>query len=227
MRIPSILAAICCLVLPSISFGEIANSATGWSTDGTQGANGWSYGLYNATADADGTYNASDFQAFAAPDYPWNGTKWDEANADGDNVPWTEVGDGAGHPNGDNNGDIHYAMRRWESNHAGPVDISYSIAKNNANCGNGVTALLYHNDMEIGMTTIEFNDAVGLTTSVSATLAVGDTVDLALSPFGTDGTFNDGCDGSAFSMTIAEVPEPSSFSLLMIGVLALLRRRRA
>ena len=52
------------------------------------------------------------------------------------------------------------------------------------------------------------------------------TIDLALTPLGTDGTLADGCDGSLFGMTVNAVPEPSSAALLLCAIPLILRRRR-
>ncbi len=197
------LVMVCSAPFMSQSFGDvIADSSADWSASGTQGENGWTYGLYDATADANGMYDRDDFQAFEGPTWVWNGSKWDEANVDGDNVPWTEVAQDTGHPNGDNNGDVHYAMRRWESDASGAATITYNLGKANPNCGNGTTAIVYHNGTELGSQTVAFDDAAGTSASVMASIAVGDHLDLALTPLGTDGTLNDGCDGSAFGMVV-------------------------
>ena len=196
-----LLATLAICLLPSLTFGQ-ADSVADFSD--AQGPT-WFNGLYNQTSDADGVYAASDFQAFGDGNtYVWNGSNWDEENADGDNVPWTTMAADTGHPNGDNNGEVHYAIRRWVAGSGGSVDVDYNLAKQNANCGNGTTALLFHNGSEVASSTVAFNDAVGVTDSVSLSVAAGDTVDLALSPLGTDGTLNDGCDGSVFGMSITQ-----------------------
>jgi hypothetical protein len=231
MRLSSLSVVLCllaCLALPSVSFGQlVADSVADWDASGNQGTNGWFYGFYDATADANGMYEAGDFQAFAGPTWIWTGSQWDENNADGDNVPWTEVAQTGGHPNGDNNGVVHNAIRRWVVDTAGLADIEYNISKTNPNCGNGTTALLYHNGNELASTTVAFDDSVGVVNTVQATLAVGDSIDIALSPLGTDGSLADGCDGSAFGAKVTIVPEPSALALLLLGLLALPRRRRA
>ena len=212
------------ILVPALAFGEtIADSSAEFTSDGSHGGNGWSNGYYDQTADADGTYSASDFTPFEGPDWVWTGSAWDWGSG---NVPWTTVAADNGHPNGDNNGDVHWAMRRWESDHTGPVEITWNLAKQNVNCGNGTTGILFLNGNEISSATIEGADGTGVSHTVMADIAAGDTVDLALSPLGVDGTLADGCDGSFFGATVTAVPEPGSFVLLLMGMAALARRRR-
>ncbi len=213
-----------CLATPSMVYGEIvADSVADWSADGTQGANGWTYGFYDGTADANGVYDAADFQEFTAPDWEWTGTAWDSTLG---NVPWTTVNQEGGHPNGDNNGVIHYAVRRWESDVSGPVDVTMNIAAQNVNGGGGTTALLFHNGTQVLSSTVGGTDAVGTISMGSFSVSAGDTLDLALSPENVDGTFGDGSDGSFYGMQVNLVPEPSSIALLLGGLLLLPRRRR-
>ena len=227
VRMTRTLLLALCLATPSMVFGEIvADSIADWSADGAQGANGWTYGVYDGTNDANGMYDAADFQAFEGPDWIWNGNAWDEANADGDNVPWTTINQEGGHPNGDNNGVIHYAVRRWESDVSGPVDVTVNIAAQNTNGGAGTTALLYHNGMEVLSSTVGGTDATGTVSMASFNVSPGDTLDLALSPENLDGTFGDGADGSFYGMQVNLVPEPTSAALLLSGLLLLPRRRR-
>ena len=196
----AVLAVI--LALPTVALAAIeADSISDFSASGTQGENGWWYGYYNQSADGDATYAASDFQLFEGPDWVWNAgaSKWDWG---GGNVPWTEISAPGGHPNGDNNGDVHFAVRRWESDVAGDATVSFNLAASNTNGGNGTTAIVYHNGAELGSIVVDGTDGVGLTDTVTASLAVGDYLDLALSPQGTDGSFHDGSDGSFFGMTV-------------------------
>ncbi|MEM7385415.1 MAG: LamG-like jellyroll fold domain-containing protein, partial [Verrucomicrobiota bacterium] len=160
----------------------------------------WTYGYRNVTdPDAVDYDPAADFIQF--PDDWWTGTQWDEPNADGDNVPWTSIGAENGHPNGDNNGELHWTIRRWTSP-GGAVAITWTIAKQNVNCGNGVTGAVHINGVRVDSATIASDDGVGVEQTVTATLEAGDVVDLIHSPLGTDGTNADGCDGSLQSMSI-------------------------
>ncbi len=165
--------------------------------------NGWLYGYRNVDP-ANVTVDYDHTTAFIAfPEDWWTGNTWDEPNADGDNVPWTTLANESGHPNGDNNGELHWVIRRWTSP-GGPTEITWNIAKQNVDCGNGVTGAVHINGTRVDSATIEGSDGEGVEQTIQANLAAGDVVDLILSPMGTDGTNADGCDGSLFGMTIAE-----------------------
>ncbi|MEM7383360.1 MAG: LamG-like jellyroll fold domain-containing protein, partial [Verrucomicrobiota bacterium] len=178
----------------------LAHSIDDWSTGGVQGENGWSYGYRNVTSEDIEYDPVADFIEYPA-DW-WNGTLYDEPNVDGDNVPWTQTRVDGTHPNGDNNGELHWTIRRWVSGHDGDVCIKWTTAKENVGCGNGVSGGVFVNGALIDFATIAFDDGEGVERTVAATLAAGDIVDLALSPLGTDGTNNDSCDGSLNSMEI-------------------------
>ncbi|MEM7392726.1 MAG: LamG-like jellyroll fold domain-containing protein, partial [Verrucomicrobiota bacterium] len=168
--------------------------------------NGWVYGYRNVPLDnrTDDYDPVADFIPF--PDDWWTGNAWDEPNADGDNVPWTVISNDNGHPNGDNNGELHWAIRRFIAP-GGPTEINWSLAKQNVNCGNGVTGAVHINGVRVDRATIASDDGDGVNRTVNVNLEEGDFVDLILSPLGTDDTDNDGCDGSFFGMTV-EVDDP-------------------
>ena len=174
--------------------------------------NGWSYGYRNVPLD-NFTENYDPFDGLNQfPETWWGGAAWDEPNDDGDNRPWTTIAAGSSHPNGPNSvdgatglGELHWTIRRWTSP-GGPVEITYSVAKTDPDCGgggtNGVTAAIHINGERIDSATVAGNDGVGVTRTVNAQLEVGDVVDLVHTPRGTDGEDSDGCDGSAMSMVI-------------------------
>ena len=90
----------------------IADSSDDWSTTGEQGENGWYNGYYNLTTDFDLSYELDDFIEFDPIEH-WRGTNWRLVPS---NAPWTSIGNAAGadfvHPNGINNGEEHWAIRR-------------------------------------------------------------------------------------------------------------------
>ncbi|MBI4606274.1 MAG: thrombospondin type 3 repeat-containing protein [Planctomycetes bacterium] len=78
--------------------------------------------------------------------------------------------------------------------------------KSNPGCGNGVTGILFVNDVEKDRKAIQANDTTGITRVVITTLAPGDSVDLALTPFGADNDGQDGCDGSENWLQVTTEP---------------------
>ena len=189
--------------------GVIANSVDDWSATGEQGGNGWTYGYFNSTADGDPSdadgygYAVESFIPFddEPDDWTYTGTAWDSTLG---NVPWTTVNQEGGHPNGDNNGDVHFAMRRWESNFDGTAYLTSNLAKQNLNCGNGTAVHLYHNGSMIDEIRVPSAQAEFSTSTVEATLATGDIIDYGLSPLGPDDSFADGCDGSLFHLEVSD-----------------------
>lgn len=228
------LICACLLILSgsSVSFAEtIADSGEDWSFDGTQGENNWSYGYYNLTLDeeeSDGIYQPTDFIEFLndASDFVdfdganhWNGNSWRlYRDTDPNTGPWTSITQTGGHPNGTNSAeafsvdeprrDEHWTIRRWESTHAGEWTVSTSLAASNTNCGNGTTLSVFHNGTEVS--SLSTNSGDPIETGIGVNLAVGDFLDLVLSPVGLDGGRADGCDGSTYSMTVSDddPPEP-------------------
>ncbi len=182
----------------------VANSVSDFSD--TQGSNNWYYGYYNKTADGDATYQASDFLAFpreagawSTTNY-WTGTIWDWFAG---NPPWTEISATGGHPNGANNVNEHWAIRRWASEVTGNLVVHFRLAKSNLASGNGVTGRIFHNGAQIFSRTIAFNDGGTLTNDVSIPgVVMGDFIDIALDSTGTDGSANDAADGSIFTAVI-------------------------
>ncbi|HUF60822.1 MAG TPA: LamG-like jellyroll fold domain-containing protein, partial [Verrucomicrobiales bacterium] len=186
----------------SLFTAEIANSIAQFS--GVQGQDGWTHGYRNYTVDGGGDdYDpAAEFIPFPAE--WWTGTFWD--NPGGVNPPWTELGSEGGHPNGDNNGDEHWAIRRWDPGSvlSGPtaVSIIWHVRKSNPN-GTGTTGSLHINGEQVDAAALAGNDTVGHTGVYFALLSPSDIVDLALTPVGPTGDRADGADGSATWLRIS------------------------
>ena len=214
VRLSTFTCCFCALLLAaSARAATIADSLIDWSFDGTQGELGWFYGYYNRTQDDNDTYGVDDFTEFLndgsaviGPTNHWNGGAWQlEANAGDTGGPWTSLGQESTHPNGTNStpGDEHWTIRRWASEEAGPVVISWHMRKTNTGGGSGVTGILFINGVEVDTASIEGIDGVGVTRLHVAEIAIGDLIDLALTPRGADGR-----DGSAFWLKIDdEVPD--------------------
>ena len=190
--------------------GMIADSRADWSTEGTQGAGGWTYGIYNVTADGDGTYSDEDFQAYLrdgtntiSANNHWNGTFYRLVPG---GAPWSTINREDCHPNNQAASGIHWVIRRWESSVDGDVAISWHTREVNLN-GTGVTGLLHINGELIDQRAVAGADENGFIRTVYATLSVGDKVDLSLTPTGYTGDPADGSDGSANWMRIkANIP---------------------
>ena len=140
----------------------LADSATEFS--GIQGQDDWWHGYRNLTLD--GGENDYDPEADFIP-FPvdgstilsatnfWNGNifDWhnDPPNAGGNahNPPWTSLGATSSHPNGSNQAETHWTVRRWTApatDLARPslLQVDWSLAKSNTN-GTGVSAQLHLN----------------------------------------------------------------------------------
>jgi hypothetical protein len=217
------------MTTPSIA-ATIADSEADWSFDGQQGENGWYNGWYNFTQDDDATYAPDKFMPFLNDDSEfvepdglnhWNGTGWNlyrdtAATAGAETGPWTIIDSLHGHPNGLNSAAAilvdepeqaeHWPIRRWVSTYAGPVSVTSSIADANLGCGTGTSVELYHNGVLIDKLTTDSDTE--LTNTVGATLAVGDMLDLALTPEGTDGDRADPCDGTNFRLAVTDEAQP-------------------
>ena len=182
--------------------GTYANNVSDWSATGQQGANGWYYGFYNKTTDVDGIYNPfTDFNS-GDPQWAWNGGAW--ALGPGD-PPWDFITAGSWHPNGDNNGGVHWVVRRWVSETAGSIRARITFAKESGACGNGTTLRVFHNGAEKFSRTLAFNDTIGLSTNLLMhEVTAGDLIEFALDPLGTDNGLNDGCDSSTFGVIIEQ-----------------------
>ncbi|MDG2126310.1 MAG: PEP-CTERM sorting domain-containing protein, partial [Verrucomicrobiales bacterium] len=199
----------------------IADSIADWSTNGTQGENGWTYGYYDVTASPN--HATGDLIEFD-PGTHWTGSAWDL----GGGAPWTNVGESAAHPNGINNAAEHWVTRRYEvgAGETGDLYVDFSFNATNLN-GTGVSLNILHNGTLVSTTTIAGNDGDGVTrTAFIPGAQLGDSIDISLTPVGLNGDPADGSDGSAFSAKIYLAPEPGTMALLSLTGLALIFRRR-
>jgi hypothetical protein len=190
----------------------VADSVADWSATGVQGANGWSYGYYNETADADMSYDPNTDFNTGDPNWTFASSAW-QLGVAGDpvaNPPWDSIGQTAWHPNGDNNIEVHWVIRRWVSEVDGPLHASVQFGKSGAG-GNGTTLRILHNGNQVFSRTVAGSDTTGINTNVNLPdVFVGDKIEFALDPLGTDGTKNDGSDGSFLRAAVLTglAPEP-------------------
>ncbi|HKQ39332.1 MAG TPA: Ig-like domain-containing protein, partial [Verrucomicrobiae bacterium] len=202
----------------SIAGITVADSIADWSNNPDVRVNGWSYGYYNQSLDADGTYSGgSDMTPFPhdgggySPTDFWQGSGYDWFNG---NPPWTELFQEATHPAHPNGAvfdpnvpttHIHWTVRRWSATVDANLKARIRFRKLNTGCGDGVRLAVYHNSVQVYSQTIAGNDGVGRDDTISIPdVFIGDNVDIMLGP----GDGNDFCDGTAYSMVLFE-GEPS------------------
>ncbi len=201
---------------PDPPAGPLADSALDWSLNGTQGEKNWFNGYYNLTQDGDGEYQVEDFQPFlndgsGVPETDpveinhWNGTAYDFEG----NPPWTFLASSGTHPNGTNNGDEHWTIRRWVADDLTkrtPLELNWKTAKTNLN-PDGVTGKLFVNGELVDSATIAGTDGVGVDRNFYINAEPGDVIDLALTPQGITNDA-DGSDGSSNRLTVnTELPD--------------------
>ena len=181
-----------------------------------QGDFGWTYGYYNTTQDGEPPANSNfipfptDGSFFPGAGNFWDGLKfdWSDAVGNAQNPPWTEISQLGGHPNGDNNSEVHWATRRWEVPQDAQLALHYFVQKTNPN-GSGVTAIILHNGEQLHRTTIAGNDTAGRKGWSFIDARAGDHVEVALSPRGIDGSDHDGADGSNFWLIVDPTIPPT------------------
>jgi len=187
----------------------LADSLADWSTDGLQGANGWTYGYFDRTAAPEGIYSADAFVPFPRDGSGWGASDfWDGSSYEwfaGD-PPWTALGAEYMHPSSPDNGVEHWPVRRYQAPLGGPCYVQWRVAKAGAG-GNGVTARVFLQGAEVDAVSIAGDDTIGVTrTLVLPTVAEGDRLDVALDPTGPDGACEDWSDGSLVGMALWRLP---------------------
>ncbi len=169
---------------------------------GVQGQDSWSYGFYDRTADVDDVYQSTDFQEFSTTGtFPGFGLNedgdWDYLDADGIsslNPPWTTLSPTGGHPNGTNNTDEHWAVRRWVVEKSGDLQINYDL-----DTAGWTNSQLFLNGDRVLVRTIpgvqpRMQESVAL-----LNVTAGDVLDFIIDPNG-----NDGVDTTVLQMTIED-----------------------
>ena len=223
--LPALIVLSLALTAPARADFVVANSVSDFS--GTQGQNGWHYGyLVSPFTSATFTPMTQFLPSIFGPGNAWY--------ADQNNY-WTALTDVGAHPNGmvTSGGRLpveEWADRRWVSTVDGPVTLTGNIAKINTNPGgNGVEGHIFVDGVEVYSQFVSATDSTGFNYTINATIHVGSAIDFALDPFAS----NDLADSSRFTavVTTTAVPEPSSLTLLGMGMLSLVgygwRRWRA
>lgn len=197
----------------------VADSMADFS--GEQGKLNWTNGYRNFTQDgAEINYDPiADFIPFVGGDtggawdgatQQWDGGKWDLLQGGG---PWTEIAREATHPNGSNSApnDEHWPIRRWVANDLGvatPLALTWHIRETNLN-GTGVTGSLHLNGVQVDTLALAGGDGVGAIRTFYTNVNPGDTIDLALTPWGLNADGHDGSDGSAYWLRIDSYIPPN------------------
>jgi len=200
-----------------------------------QGVNGWTYGYYNTSLNGEPTSSTSfiqfptDGSIIYSPTNFWDGNKFDMIDGGGapSNPPWTEISPTTAHPNGDNNGEVHWVTMRWQAASNGPLSVTYDLRKVGMG-GNGTTAVLLQNGSPLDEITVGGTDGVGQRSWYFINAQAGDTIELALSPKGLDELFTDGNDNSSMKMWIdtvlpANPTQPDGMPFVPIAALDALR----
>jgi len=143
----------------------------------------------------------------ARPAEPGDEARWDLTA--GFDPPWTRCGREALHPNGINSGNEHWVVRRWTSDidRDGAV-VTWTLRKQGTG-GTGVTGRIFVTPnggatREVDSATVAGDDLDGIRREVIVDLHVGDRLDFAVTPVGTDGESHSSGDGSFARLTISE-----------------------
>jgi hypothetical protein len=211
------------MVLPQLvaQAATIADSRADFS--GLQGQNGWYYGYRMPAGGADDYDAATEFLPFAGGSneplpwdgwsQTWTGTQWDLNTAGA--APWTYIASEGLHPNGINNVDEHWAIRRWTATELTAdtwVRIDWHVRKQAAG-GAGVTCAVHLNGARKQVAAIAGNATVGVTNSFWILAKPTDIFDLILSPVGPTGDTGDGSDGSYNWMVVTSSADSDSDGL--------------
>lgn len=213
---------------------NVSNPGPAISPSGS-GAGTWTYKSGLAGPDFDGA--VSDPTVNCNAEVPQTGIGWVNTaenwimlvkfTTDNNPVsPWGTGDDKTNFVTGDVGGHANTAAL-WETDHAGIFKIDYLAynARIQAIAVGGEIGQTCSMNLQVDGLTVDTQGIVGgihdgsanaYTNTVYATLAAGGTIGLEMA----------GADWVGLDMTITEVPEPMTLSLLGLGGLALLRRRR-
>jgi len=211
--------------------GFVYDSQTDWEADGVQPDAGvWSY-QWAVAADLDGDYTDCAY---------WTGSQW-QGRVTGTTDPYPFITQTGNHPTwrvvaGDPNTasqDVG-AIRTFDTPVGGLWHLTGYFEDTNANCGNGVlvgifadeptgddTALLPFTHIQRLTSTPDDGVPDRIDYDLMVTLDVGQRLF-----FRTQSNSASSCDGTGERHHLEFIPEPTSLTLVGLGLLALARRRR-
>ncbi len=140
---------------------EIANSSAEFS--GVQGQDGWEYGAYPA-------FSASSY----APLPNYTGSVW---NNPGTTLDFPQIDPNGGHPQFEG---LRWAVRRWVSDHNGPVILNGDFYDRDLGGGDGANVRIFRNGIQV----YEYLDIPGTSVpySLNLHLTYGDKLDFIIDP---------------------------------------------
>ncbi|MGI9427185.1 MAG: PEP-CTERM sorting domain-containing protein [Bythopirellula sp.] len=220
------------LFLPVQCLAQPADSMADFS--GTQGDNGWFYGIYQQgpVGGPPHGYSAAAFEELDLFDIGTQRWSASDSLVGAQNNNFLNLGDAGGHPTGLEpapQDSIIWAVRRYVMPSAGIAQIEIDLRKENTgnNRGGGITGRVFVDGAEVYAQLVNNDDGIGFQTVLQESVLVGSTIDFAIDPTGitpldgSDDIFSARADGSVFAATIEIVPEPSSlvllFGLLVVG----------
>lgn len=220
IAIGSLAGAIAALALaaPAARADVIADSVSDFS--GTQGGNGWYYGLFNYSLDLDQVYTQAEFSELSLTS--WSGSVWEWP---GGQPPYVSFNAWAAHPDGVNREEQHHAIRRWVSTVDGEIIITGRLAKWDTRWGdgasNGTIGVLIADGVELLSYTLAWDDSEGISYEFPLTVQQGSVIDLCIDANGVDYF-----DGTMFTMTVSQVPGPATLAIAGLSIAFAGRRRR-
>ena len=175
----SVCVAGACGITPAPTC-QVADSMADFTM--VQGANGWRYGFWDISADADGVYAQSELQELVELGNAWRPPDW--AAMPDPHFTWAYLLSWGGHPG---SYPIRRApIRRWTSTVAGDAIVRVSHAKADTSGGDGTRAVLVVDGVTLLARDVAGDDGVGFVEDVPVTLAIGSQVDLMLHYIGDD-----------------------------------------
>jgi hypothetical protein len=216
----------------------IADSIADFSN--VQGQDGWFYGFFNQGVDGSTAYTTGAFTQFETfgdvEPGVWGAT---DAQVGAQNNDYLMLGSATGHPTGlappDVQDRIIWAVRRYESEVAGDVDIKIDLRKFNPNPSGGITGRVFVDGVEVYTQFVAFDDLIGYQTTIVRNVALNSLIEFAIDPLGVatdrgDGIYSPRSDGTHFSAVIsphaAAVPIAPTFLLMIGGLVGLIASRR-